>query len=91
MNIDQVSEEFSEITVENNFGSVNLGIPSSASYVFDAFASFGSIIYPEDDANITYREKTTQKTILQGKIGSNSGSTSKVTLKSNYGSINIEN
>lgn len=90
-NADHVSENFTEINVENNFGSVNLGIPASSSYIFDATATHGSIMYPEDLANINYQEKTTQKTILKGKIGQNSNAASKVTLKSNYGSINIVN
>lgn len=89
LNVDHVSEGFSEINVENNFGSTNLGIPSSASYLFEATSTHGSIVYPEDDANITYREKTTQKTILKGSIGDKSNTKSKVSLKSNYGSINI--
>lgn len=91
LNIDEMSETFTEVVVENNFGSVNIGIPESISYVFDAVATFGSIVYPESNANITYREKTTTKTILKGSIGNKSNTQSKVSLKSNYGSINITN
>jgi len=91
LNIEEVSENFIEITVENNFGSVNIGMPESASYLFNAEATHGSIGYPENMANITYREKTTEKTILKGMIGSDSDTQSKVNLKCNYGSINITN
>ena len=91
LNVDHVSESFTEINVENNFGSANLGIHPSASYAFDATSMHGSIVYPEDNANITYREKTTQKVILKGTIGNNTNTQSRVTLISNYGSINITN
>jgi hypothetical protein len=91
LNIDNVDPNFSEINVENNFGSVNLKIDPDASYLFEAEAKQGSIVYPENKAKINFREKTVQHIILKGSIGSNNNPNAKVTLQSNYGSVNIIN
>jgi len=91
LNIDNVDPGFSEINVENNFGSANLRIDPGASFLFEAKATQGSIVYPEKKAKINYREKTVQNTILKGIIGNDANPVAKVTLQSSYGSINITN
>lgn len=84
-----ISSNFSDIVVENGFGSTKLYIDSNATYTFEAEAEFGSVDFPESLANITYQEKSTSSTKIKGVIGKAAQSGSTVKLTSEYGSIHV--
>lgn len=88
LNIDKVDADFSEINIENNFGSANLHLSADVSFVLEANATHGNILFPEDKVKIDFKEKSLQKISLKGKAG-NSDNPSKIILESNYGNINI--
>lgn len=84
-----ISSSFSDIIVQNSFGSTKLFIDDDATYSIDAEAEFGSIEYPESLAKITYREKTTSTAKYKGVIGKDAQPKSTVQLSSDYGSISL--
>lgn len=87
--VKNISSDFSDIVVQNSFGSAKLFIDDDATYSFDAEAEFGSVDYPKSLATLNYREKTTTSTRYKGVIGKDSQARSSVQLNSEYGSIHI--
>lgn len=81
--IDRVSGGFSSIDIETDFGGVEMGISSSASYKLHARASFGDIDFPESNADINKQIEESFNTEVEAFIGSdkNSASSVKVTAK----------
>jgi hypothetical protein len=84
-----IESGFSDIVVQNSFGSAKLFIDANATYSIDAEAEFGSIEFPASIANLTYREKTTSTTRYKGVIGKDTQPGSSVKLFSEYGSISL--
>lgn len=87
--VKNISKDFSDIVVENRYGSGKLYIDDDATYTIDARSVYGSIDYPESLAELSYREKTISKTIYKGVIGKEKDPRSTVTVKSNFGSIDL--
>lgn len=87
--VKDVSSEFTDISVRNSFGSTKLFISEDASYQFDAEAEYGSIDYPEEMADLSYREKSMHKMTYRGVIGKGGTADATVQLSSEYGSIQV--
>ena len=84
-----IEKDFTDIVVTSDYGSAKLFIDDNATYFIDAKSTYGSIEYPKSLANLTYREKTTSKTVYKGIVGKEKQANSTVQLSSNYGSIDL--
>ena len=89
LTVRDISKDFSSIRVNNSFGSTKLIIDEDATYQLNAEAEFGSVDFPSSLANITYREKSINKTIYKGIIGNGQVAQSTVTVNSEYGSVKL--
>lgn len=90
VDIQNISPDFTTISVENEFGSVDLQIDESAVYTFEAEAEYGEISFPDKNADLSYQKRTTSKSTFKGVIGKGKPK-SKVTIESRYGGVSISN
>jgi len=81
---------FSEIIIDNSYGSSSVGIDKAATYKLNGTATHCEIEYPEDMANFTERIKTNFKTTLAGVIGKGKEAQSRVTIHSSYGGTSLK-
>lgn len=85
----RISKGFSLVDISNEFGSIDLGVSSSASYSLQAEASFGDIHFPESKAQVTKRSERSFESAVEAFIGSDKSSSSKVVLKVSNSSISV--
>lgn len=85
ISVDEVSEGFESISIENSYGQIRLGL-DDASYSLDASCDYCGISYPEDDFNGN-RMKENHSQTLKGNVGS--GGTGTVYVRSRYGEIKL--
>jgi hypothetical protein len=90
VNINYISPDFTTISIENEFGSVDLQIDESASYNFQAESEYGEIKFSEKNADLSYRKKTSSGSYFKGVIGKGEPQ-SEVNIESSYGSVSISN
>jgi hypothetical protein len=87
--IDRVAGGFSLIDISTEFGGVELGISSSASYKLYGEASFGDIDFDESEADIIkLREESFDKEV-EAFVGDDKSSTSVVRVKAKNSDIDI--
>lgn len=80
-----VTPELKSIVVENQHGSVEVGIPAELSYTLDAESHFGSITFSKSNASL--RETTTsgQDELYKGAVGSSP--TAAIKIRNEFGSV----
>ena len=81
---------FSEIIIDNSYGSTSVGIDKAATYKLDGTALHCEIDYPDDMANFSERVKTSFKTTLVGVIGKGKEAQSRVHIRSSYGGTSLK-
>ncbi|MCF6171297.1 MAG: DUF4097 domain-containing protein [Bacteroidales bacterium] len=88
--VDFVSPGFQKVSIQNRYGSVELGIDPAAVYAFEAESTFGEIEFPESQAKFSYRKKTNSGASFKGVIGQ--GKTrSEVSIENHFGQVSISN
>lgn len=81
----EVSSGFEFIDITNSYGKIALGLKEN--YMVDASCKYCGISYPEDEFTGNRMKENNLKTI-EGKVGAGSGG--KVTIRSNYGDIELD-
>ncbi len=87
--IDRVAGGFSLIDISTEFGGVELGISSSASYKLYGEASFGDIDFDESGAEIVKIKKESFEMEVEAFVGDDKSSTSVVRVKAKNSNIEI--
>ena len=80
--IKYVKGGFSEITIENSFGGIEIGIDEEASYSIDAVMKFGSLSYPKNISTISTEVDGYTTNIYTGTVGSDKNASSRITIES---------
>lgn len=88
--IDRVSGGFSSVYIDTEFGGVDLGISSSASYKLNATANSGDIDFPESNADITSLVHESFKKEIEAFVGKDKSSASTVTIKAKNCDVEIK-
>jgi hypothetical protein len=79
---------FEEIKIINRYGSYNLGIEEGASYQIKGLAKYGNIVYPENSQVNRFQESNELR--IEGFVGNNSETKTKVTIDTKYGTIKLK-
>ena len=89
--IKTISKDFSKIDVTSQFASVELNFESGASFMLEAEVDFGSLDYREEDFRKIWKdkEKYIHKVKYKGIFGDKPDPSSEVTIRAEYGSIEI--
>ncbi|MDT8393685.1 MAG: DUF4097 family beta strand repeat-containing protein [Bacteroidales bacterium] len=89
ISVKRVSGGFSLIDISNQFGEIELGISSSASYSLVAESSFGDIDFPESRAEVMHFKEEHFKSSVEAFIGNDKSGKARVIIKSKNGNIDI--
>ncbi|WP_159516958.1 hypothetical protein [Sunxiuqinia indica] len=85
--IDKVADTFENIDITNNYGGIEIGL-DEAEYYLNASCDYCDVKYPEEKF-VGNREKEDHRFSVLGNIGN--ATKAKVTIKSRYGGIKLEN
>ncbi|MBN2520883.1 MAG: hypothetical protein JXB17_10290 [Bacteroidales bacterium] len=85
--IDYIPENFENINIDNKNGSIKIGIDDNASYIIDGEADYCDIEYPRT-ANVN-RIVDNNNMIINGLIGKNKQTSSKIYIRSKYGHVSL--
>ncbi|MBN1144989.1 MAG: DUF4097 family beta strand repeat protein [Bacteroidales bacterium] len=86
--VNQITEGFAGIKVNNSYGSYRLGIVQGASYRLNGYSKYCSITYPSENARVNrFNENNEMK--VNGVIGANSNPKGEVSINSSYGNIRL--
>ena len=88
--VNDLSADFSSITVYNKYGDVKLQIPSGTSYSLDAQTKFCDVDFPEEQANITEQISTNTSKSIKATIGKNLNPEAKVYVRSEFGDVTLK-
>lgn len=89
LNVKNVDKDFSYIIIDNEFGAVSVGVNKGSTYNFDVDGEYCNFSYPEKLADISYRNESLGSTSIKGIIGKGASHGSKISITSEYGSVNI--
>jgi len=88
VDVDHIPAGFKSIRIDNNYGSIDLGIDNTASYLFSGEAKYGDIDYPSSSR--VNRIEETNELRLNGKVGNEPEPTAEVWIKTKYGSVELD-
>ncbi len=89
LNVKGISREFESVSIDNNFGSVNLDFDSGTSFNLNADLEFCSLEYPENMATFTKKVSTTTDSMYEGVFGENKNPKATVKINSGFGGVAI--
>jgi hypothetical protein len=89
--IHEVPADFTNISVKNKYGDINIGLSEQARYTLEAEMKFCELDYPGSRAKLSFRSSAPAEQILKGIVGGGDETpSSKVTVKSEYGNVSIQ-
>ena len=86
--IDFMPGNFKSIKLVSKYGNVEIGISSSASYKLNATMEYSNLEYLEKKVNLK-KIRDAQKLTINGTIGNNQKTNSKVNILSKYGNVEL--
>jgi hypothetical protein len=86
--VTQVSNQFSLLELDLQYGGAQIPIPYELSYTIEATAQYGEIQIPDATRVRTTQSNTSQN--FQGVVGSASGTNCNVRIESRYSNIDLE-
>ncbi len=88
LDVDYVPNGFEKISIENEYGSVNIGIDINASYNIKGYAKYADIDYAHEGRVSRIKESTSVR--VEGLVGKESNTKSFVEIETKYGSVELE-
>jgi len=85
--VKRIPAGFENITVENKYAGIKLGIASDASYRLDGKVRYSNIEHPDGKLNKTRQDNSYE---VNGIIGKSENPKSSVTINSSYGNVTLE-
>lgn len=85
--VETVTPDFKSLVVDNQHGSVEIGIPKEMSYTLDAESKFGSIKFPKTNASFSILTVSGQDEQYKGTVGTSPTATIKI--RNEFGSIKL--
>jgi hypothetical protein len=88
--VDQISADFTLVSVRNKYGDVTVNIPSASSYTLEADLKFCDLDFPDGQANFTQKISSSTSKSYRATIGKKPNPEAKVIVKSEYGNVSLE-
>ncbi len=85
--VETVTPDFKSLVIENQHGSVEIGMPMEMSYTLDAESHFGSIKFPKANASFSVLNVSGQDELYKGTVGTIP--TANVKIRNEFGSIKL--
>ena len=87
LNVDIVPAGFESIKIKTEYGNYNVIIDPGASYKLEGYAKYARINYPDNARVNRFNENNELK--VEGRVGTNQNTSSKVTINSRYGNVRL--
>lgn len=88
--VDQISADFTLVSIRNKYGHVSVNIPSGTSYSLDAELKFCDLDFPEDQAIFTQKIITNTSKSFRATVGKKTNPEAKVIVRSEFGNVSLE-
>ncbi|MCF8364896.1 MAG: hypothetical protein K9H16_03890 [Bacteroidales bacterium] len=88
LRLKSISNSFSDINIQNSFGSVTLDFNENAAFTLEATMEFCNLNYPQNKAQFSKRIVETSKKYYKGVMGEGSAKAS-LTIESSFGNVDI--
>ena len=88
--VDQISADFTLVSIRNKYGHVSVNIPSGTSYSLDADLKFCDLDFPEDQAIFTQKIITNTSKSFRATVGKKTNPEAKVIVRSEFGNVSLE-
>jgi len=88
LNVDYVPKDFESIEIENEYGDIDIAIDMNASYNLKGSAKYADIDYPEEGRVSRIKESSSLN--VDGYVGTNGETKSKVHIITKYGSVDLD-
>jgi hypothetical protein len=88
--VNQISPDFTLVSIRNKYADVKIDIPSGASYTLDADMKFCDLDFPEDKADITQKISTNTSKSFRATVGKKPNPEAKVIIRSEFGNVSLE-
>jgi hypothetical protein len=88
--VHEMPADFTSITIKNKYANIDIGIASTANYTLDADMRFCELDFPVDQADVSQRIFTNTSKSYKAVVGKGGATTSKVTVKSEYGNVSLD-
>lgn len=85
MNVSYVPVNFEEIKLNTSYGNYKILLDPEASYKIDGYAKYAKVFIPESARVNRFNENNEYK--VNGTVGNNQATKSKISVSSNYGNI----
>lgn len=89
VNVSYVPKGFELLDIDTRYTGVRVGIDESASYKLEGTASYSSIKVNEDNFTVKKRIIGNTSSEIEGTVGKNESSPSKVKVSTSYGSVKL--
>jgi len=90
LEIGLIDKGFKSVEMDNSYGSVNLNFSKDVSYNLQAQSVYGSVNYPENNAEIKVHKHDNGNLVISAIVGSDSNPKSKVIIETEYGAFNLK-
>lgn len=88
LKVDYVPKDFEEIDIENEYGNIDILIDMNASYNIKGYSKYADIDYPDGGRVSRIKESTSLS--VEGLVGKDSNTKSKVYIQTRYGSVDLD-
>jgi hypothetical protein len=88
ISVDYVPKDFESINIENEYGDIDIAIDVNASYNLIGKAKYADIDFPEEGR--VNRIKESSSLSVDGLVGTNKETKSKVNIATKYGSVDLD-
>jgi len=88
--LNDLSPDFTAITIHNKYGDVKVPVPAGANYSLDAEVKFCDIDFPEKLSNITEQISTNTSKSIKATVGKNPNPEAKVYVRSEFGDVTLK-
>ena len=86
----EMPADFTNISIQNKFANVSIGLPDQARYTLDADLRFCDLDFPEEKAKFSFRSKSSMEKVFKGVIGNEELPKSRVFVHSEYGNVSLK-
>jgi hypothetical protein len=88
--VDEMPADFGNISIQNKYGNVSIGLPKDASYSLDANMKYCDLDFPDDRADFSQKITTNTGKIYKAIVGKTVNPAGKVFVRSEFGNVSIE-
>jgi hypothetical protein len=88
--VEEISADFSLVSVRNKYGDVTINIPSGTSYTLDADLKFCDLDFPDEQATFTQKIATNTSKSFRATVGKKTNPEAKVIIRSEFGNVSLQ-